>query len=410
MRRRLRQEQIERHARHHRASFAVTPLQPKLYPPDVPRYYSLMFDEFLERTGTQPGQATARVEATVAQMTACAILDSSRIGDTDLRIEEWRNVCRRTETERACMHCVHSTLHERSARQFDQTPNAAFYDHVGPAFALNGRVVDEQEAAGVISGFRHGQLEQVYCTCASDNTIMLCNNQSHVHSADDDRHLLALPEAQDVFRECCVTGHHNQNIVSCNAMGERGSRERWMTLTTLVAKLYWPTHGSDLCNSFDDVMAKYSDETDAVRGCLAQFTFSTYSEATLGKDGDRELPLIEHARHRLRLSGTIAPEDITAEHLDWYHPHRVRVNARNAILMTLSIQLFADATEWRVWCVTAWTEWSRIVLVHCTHCYTCRAAMIEGLAFVFFCSALHPISQRIIANIEQLLAQLKRLK
>jgi hypothetical protein len=407
MRQRLRQEQIERHERYRRESFSVTPVQARLYPPEVPRYYVLMFDEFLERTGAKAGQANALMGTAVAQTTAGEILEASKIADTDLRIEAWRDVCMRTENERVCMHGVHSMLHEREPKQFDATPNAAFYDLVRPAFALNGQVVDEAQAASVISGFRRGHLEQVYCTCASDNTIMLCNNQSHVHSDSDN--VFALPEDQDVFRECCVTGLHNQNIVACDAMGECGSRERWMTLTSLVAKLYWPTHGSDLCNSFDDVMATYSDETNMVRGCLAQFTFSTYSEATLGKDGDRELPLIEHARHRLRLSGTIAPDDITSEHLDWYHPHRVRVNARNAVLMTLSIQLFAHATEWRVWCVTAWTEWSRIVFAHCTHCYTCRAAMIEGLSFIFFCSALHPISHRIVANLEQMLVQLKRM-
>lgn len=388
-----------------RASFAVEIGFVPNYPPDVPNYYVLMYLEFLHDTKTQAGHANRLIGTPDASKVALQILERVEADEkVDLRLRDWRHICTRTST--TCNHTEHSQPHKRDRKDFAKTPNSRYYTRVKPGLSLRGESISEELAASVIAGFRSGKLDQLHCVCASENTIMLCNNQSHVHSAAHSSLILAEPESEDEFRERAVTGAYNQNIVAVDVFGEKGSLERWMVLKQLVSQLYVPTHGAELCNTFDQALAQIDDETNSIRCCMAQFTYSTYAEAIGGKTGDREMPLLEHSRYRLRRSGIISATDTTSEHLDWFHPHRSRINARNAILMTMAILLFAESTDWRVWRFTAWSEWSGIVVRHCRECMTCRASMIEGLSFVFFCAALHPVSKSMIANLEQLLALL----
>jgi hypothetical protein len=403
-----REEQIERHAALNRDSFSVQELKAPLFKHEVPRYYVLMYLEFLLDTKQRPGTAARLIGTDQARKAALQILERVSAEESDERLDDWKRVCLRTDKEKACFHDSHAEIHFRKRADFQLTPNAVFYDNVKPKFSLLGQVIDDKRVANIIAGNERGKLQRVFCTCASDNSITLCNNQSHIHSNATEAQILSGPESEDAFRECAVSGLMNQNIISCAAFGERGSRERWMILRNCISRLYLAPHGGDMCNSLDRLMENYNDETNAARCCLAQFTYSTHTEAKSGKSGDRELPLPEHALHRLRNSGMISATDTKAEHLHWYHPHHSRIYAANPVLLTIAIQLFSDATEWEVWHSTVWREWCRIVLTHCKDCeLECREAMMEGLSFIFFCAALHPISGEIIANIEQLLVSLQ---
>jgi len=398
-------EQVALHRAHRRATFEITDAE-SLKMPRFPwkplAYYELLYVYLCEQLfgvgyALADENRVGRCASHVAHEVALTILEELGVADTDVRLKQWRRECATTHSFRCAVVNrklpLHAECRARRTEDFESCPNAAHYKH--------------SEATEVGENLE-------FCVCAVENTIMLCNDLSHRHCARARAALMREQDDTDSYRDRLVTGQFNQNIVAVGVLGHNGSRDRWMTLRTLLWELPNAPHSVTLVNEFDHRL-RAEPKLIALRCCIATFTFASYDEAVRGKPIDRELALLPHTYQQLLMRGSIPPYAKTvrdAEYLDAAHPHHARVDARRAADMTLTVLLFLFATESSAW-LAAWTMWYKILVEHCNECEFCRSAMIESLAFLVMCFSLcqpTSVSSMLFAQCEALLRTLIHIK
>lgn len=365
----LLKEQIRLHAEISKPSFSVAPrnmLPIPSHPTIYPNHYEAIYSMVRARVSTRLIEMDPAMRPILMSW-----LVEEDIFPSDYNLERWhsevaetiRGDCRRNR------HINHAEVQVRSEESFTKTPNAQSYTYVDKTISID---------------------EVHYCLCAPRNTIMLCNNTSHMHCADAKRSFINQSFKTDEYRDRLVCGELNQNIVACNLLGACGSNERWTTLIGLVGRLV-PVHGSELCNLFDSKLSR-EEKWKGPRSCLASFMYSSLDERALGKRGDRDFSLLPHTRDRLVRSRDIAIYESKVHHaqyLDLYHPHHARVDSRNACALTLALIAFVEATDSTIW-LEIWELWCRLVRAHirATKCFACKRTFAEGMAFVVLCCSI----------------------
>lgn len=392
-------EQIRLHTEISKTSFSIAqknmlaiPTHPIVYP----HHYEAIYDAIRVELG-QSGISANLVDVYAElRPELMKFLVKENVFPSDYNLERWHSVvsetirgeCRRNPT------LNHASASFRAPEAFETSPNAQFYSYVDKTIDTNS---------------------VHFCICAPKNTVMLCNNVSHVHCLGARRATFHQPHQTDDYRDRLVCGEFNQNIVACNILGPCGSNERWNTLIGLVCRSFAPVHGSELCNLFDLKLSR-EPKWQGPRSCLASFMYSSREEDILGKRGDRDFSLLPHTRDRLVRSREIAVYESKVHHaqyLDLFHPHHSRIDARNACALTLALVAFVDATDSTLW-LELWELWCRLIRAHIRtkRCYHCKRAFSEGLSLVILCFAITEggVSNSFFRRCEEFLMMVKILE
>lgn len=241
------------------------------------------------------------------------------------------------------------------------------------------------------------------CYCASEDTILLCNDVSHQHSKHGwstqiaQTHRDPAPtfsyqrsiDSIDRYRDRLSFGPYNQNIVATRVFGP-GTRQRWDTMLEVASVLPEIQHSARLFNELDEVL-KNDANFSHMRHCI--WTFS-YSSPKKERPGDRKMSLlpktIRHLKSRAPKTEHCEPRTVAdAGYLDSCHPIHWRFDAREGAETTLGVALFVEATKNSNW-LTVWRLWVRIVTRHCFKCAQCTRRFIEFLSCVLLLEQLTP--------------------
>lgn len=267
------------------------------------------------------------------------------------------------------------------------------------------------------------------CTCATRNTIMLCNDLSHQHSRigwqaqiDATHTEDPLPRfftfdtsvtSTDRYRDRLTCGSFNQNIVAANTFGP-GTAERWEQLMNIAIDMSEPPHSITLFNRLDAYLSREPALSD-LRHCIDCFSTKSPDVWKSGKSIDRRMSLpprvIEYLKSRCRRfdSAHFEPRYVRdAGYLDATHPHHSRFDATDANSTTLALALFVEATGNSLW-LRVWQAWCSMLERHCATCPHCCERLVEFLSCIVILAQLTPgvIEYSYAERLEVLLLRLK---
>lgn len=292
---------------------------------------------------------------------------------------DWIELTRQRYT-RACPTSYtgeHSEIKERT--DFSRQPSSAYFTQSYP----------------IVSG-----RDYVYCTCAENNTILMCNNLSHAHCVHS-VHIRSRSTHQCMDRQVC--GQDNQNIVATGTFGN-DTRRRWAHLLSTSRSFDKPVHSIDLFNELERNMA-IDEDLKGLRFCMASFSHRSRSEAVLGHPSDKTLSLLPVTKKSFPKANSVRD----AMYMDSYHPHHDRIDARNANQVTMAILLFVEATGSSLW-NRVWKIWRTLLLEHCDRCMSCKSACLEFMSLLcvmnFASRGVFP--KRFTSNVENLTIALIR--
>lgn len=300
-----------------------------------------------------------------------------------------------------CFQCIeqHSELRQRNgielgARGYLITPNTTYFT---PARSVRTRDT------------------LYFCTCAVNNTVVLCCNVAHAHSEHGWVTQLGTTMLEyggalydfvrdqfsiDRYRDRLVTGVYNQNVVAAGTFGIE-TRERWVRLCQVARLCHVPTHSHLIFQQFEDELDSRESTRPFVQ-CLRSFCVRTYAEAHRGTPADQcsSYPpeTIDYLRrHPLdRRRADVVPYNVReGNYIDANHSLHTRVDAYSATEVTLALILFYVTTGSAGW-KACWKLWIELLSLHCTAALAvsrrcqCRARMLDFLACVSFLDFLTP--------------------